>query len=74
MDRAASAPAGVQRLFDLINPDHADLRPAFYFAVTETMVAADLDTAVRVAYGGAGNNSGAKASYRVVTMTGKPRP
>ena len=43
MKEAASPPEGVPRLIDLVKPQHAELLPAFYFALRNTVVAKDLD-------------------------------
>ena len=65
MQRPISIPDGTARLFDLIEPRSADLLPAFYMAVRDTLVAPDLETAVRIAY------QGDRAVWRVVTLDGK---
>ena len=67
MDRQVATPEGNPRLFDLIQPKSADLRPAFYMALRDTLVAPDLETAVRIAY------VGDRAMWRVVTKDGKSR-
>ncbi|RYG69350.1 hypothetical protein EON64_02940 [archaeon] len=55
----------VQRLFDLLEDVHSEeVRAAFYMALSNTLVAADLDSAVAVAY-----NS--RTAYRVVTLQGQ---
>lgn len=59
-----STPAGVMRLFDLLQDMDASLRPAWYLALSNTLVADDLDAAVAVAY----NTSSA---VRVVTLGGQ---
>lgn len=41
---------GSLRLYDLIKIKDAALRPAFYFAVNNTLVADDLESASRIAY------------------------
>jgi structural maintenance of chromosome 4 len=64
MDRALSTPESLPRLFDLVTPESEDLRPAFYMALRDTIVAPTLDTAVRVAY------VGDRAAWRVVTVDG----
>ena len=51
------------RLFDLVKVNNPDIRPAFYFALRDTLVAKDLDQAMRIAYG--------KTCYRVVTLAGQ---
>jgi len=55
------------RLFDLVKPLpglEVKLRPALYLALKDTLVAKDLDTAVKTAY------VGDKAQWRVVTLGG----
>ncbi len=42
---------GAPRLFDLVKIKDDALRPAFFFAMGNTVVAADLDQATRIAYG-----------------------
>ena len=44
-------PAGVPRLFDLVKLRDRKLGVAFYYAMRDTVVAADLEQASRVAYG-----------------------
>ena len=51
------------RLFDLVKVSDEMIRPAFYFALRDTLVAKDLDQATRIAYG--------KTRYRVVTLGGQ---
>lgn len=43
--------AGVPRLFDLVRPAHPSLAVAFYYGLRNTLVAADLEQASRIAYG-----------------------
>ena len=43
--------AGAPRLFDLLKIKDEALRPAFFFAMGNTLVATDLDQASRIAYG-----------------------
>ena len=43
--------AGCPRLFDLVKVREEALRPAFYYAMRDTVVASDLDQASRIAYG-----------------------
>lgn len=57
-------PEGVLRLFDLIMPKDARFRKAFYKAVGETLVAADMEQATRIAFAGGGRR-------RVVTLQGQ---
>eukprot|EP01122_Echinamoeba_exundans_P003302 TRINITY_DN13421_c0_g1_i1.p1 TRINITY_DN13421_c0_g1~~TRINITY_DN13421_c0_g1_i1.p1 ORF type:complete len:1298 (-),score=460.87 TRINITY_DN13421_c0_g1_i1:81-3887(-) len=56
------APAGSNRLFDLVKVNDPALRPAFYFALRDTLVAESFDVGRKIAYGGRG--------YRVVTLAG----
>lgn len=71
MDKVTSTPENIPRLFDLItiqpfgDNSNEDLRPAFYMAVRDTLVAPDLDVAVRVAY------VGERTVWRVVTKDGE---
>ena len=51
------------RLFDLVKPKDAKFLPAFYFALRDTLVAPNLDNAMKIAYGG-------KQRFRVVTLDG----
>eukprot|EP01038_Epipyxis_sp_PR26KG_P006389 gene6389-8798_t len=62
MNRNVQAPA--PRLFDLFTPVDELYRPAFYFAMKDTLVANNLEHAVSIAY------EGDRARWRVVTMTG----
>ena len=43
--------SGSSRLFDLVKIKDEALRPAFFFAMGNTLVASDLDQALRIAYG-----------------------
>lgn len=57
-------PDNVPRLFDLIRiPDDA-VRPAFYYALRDTLVADDLDQATRIGLQG-------NQRWRVVTLAGE---
>ncbi|PVU96459.1 hypothetical protein BB559_002387 [Furculomyces boomerangus] len=58
-----SYPEGVSRLFDLVKPTNPKFAPAFYHALTNTLVAKDMEQARRIAYG--------STRYRVVTLDGK---
>ncbi|KAF4727767.1 hypothetical protein FOZ62_027572, partial [Perkinsus olseni] len=60
-------PEDTRRLIDLIKPNERKFRPAFYFAVRETLVAKDLNQAQRV---GHGETTGGRR-YRVVSLDGK---
>ena len=51
------------RLFDLVQPKDAKYLPAFYFALRDTLVAPNLDNAMKIAYQG-------KQRFRVVTLDG----
>lgn len=51
------------RLFDLIRVEDERVRPAFYYALRDTLVASDLDQATRIAYG--------QRRFRVVTLDGQ---
>jgi SMC proteins Flexible Hinge Domain len=64
-DRTVETPEGAPRLFDLIRPVKANLAPAFFLAVGNTLVADDLDTASRWCYDFGGKR------WRVVTKDGK---
>lgn len=61
--RPFSAPENVPRLFDLIKVADERVRPVFYYALQDTLVANNLDQAMRIAYG--------RTRYRVVTLTGE---
>jgi chromosome segregation ATPase len=65
LERAVTAPPGTLRLLDLITPSRPDLMLAFYMAVRDTLVAPDLDAAVKIAY------NGDKVVWRVVTKDGR---
>lgn len=56
-------PADSQRLFDLVRCKDERVRLAFWFALRNTLVTADLDTASRIAYG--------TPFKKVVTLTGQ---
>nr|XP_023017853.1 structural maintenance of chromosomes protein 4 [Leptinotarsa decemlineata]XP_023017854.1 structural maintenance of chromosomes protein 4 [Leptinotarsa decemlineata] len=57
-----STPENVPRLFDLVKIQDENVRPAFYYALRDTLVANDLDQASRIAYGA--------QRFRVVTLKG----
>lgn len=61
--RTIKTPENVPRLFDLVQVSDETVRPAFYFALRDTLVANDLDQATRIAYG--------RTRYRVVTLGGQ---
>lgn len=58
-----NAPEDAPRLFDLITPSEDKFLPAFYQALSDTLVASDLTQANRIAYG--------KQRFRVVTLDGQ---
>ena len=71
MERTPSMPAELSRtpesaprLVDLIQPNDAKFKKAFYYVVRDTLIATDLDQANRLAFGG-------KTRWRVVTLDGK---
>ncbi|KAJ1794967.1 Structural maintenance of chromosomes protein 4 [Coemansia sp. RSA 1938] len=57
-----STPEDAPRLFDLVEPSDAKFVPAFYHAMGDTIVAANMEQARRVAYG--------RRRFRVVTLDG----
>jgi structural maintenance of chromosome 4 len=59
-------PEGVPRLFDLVRPIDERFAPAFYHALRDTLVAADIDQGTRIAYE---QKDGRR--WRVVTLDGK---
>ena len=60
-------PENVPRLFDLVQVQDERVRPAFYYALRDTLVADDLEIATRI---GLGKSSNGKR-WRVVTLDGK---
>ena len=58
-------PANTKRLFDIVYPSNAQIRPALYLALKDTLVADNLDSAVKIAY------VGDRAVHRVVTKGGE---
>ena len=64
MGAKVSTPNNAPRLFDLVHLSDDRLRPALYMALRDTLVAPDLDSAVKIAY------VGDKAAWRVVTLDG----
>jgi len=60
-------PENVPRLFDLVHVQDERVRPAFYFALRDTLVAENLEIATRI---GLGKSSNGKR-WRVVTLDGK---
>ncbi|XP_076837221.1 structural maintenance of chromosomes protein 4 [Brachyhypopomus gauderio] len=59
-----STPENVPRLFDMVKVKDQALRPAFYFALRDTLVAKDLEQATRVAFQ-------KDRRWRVVTLQGQ---
>ena len=59
-------PKGSQRLFDLIDVPEPSHRPAFYYALQDTLVCADAERAREIAYGEGPD----KKRWRVVTTDG----
>lgn len=55
-------PENAPRLFDLIRVEDPRISPAFYFSLSNTLVANDLDQATRIAYGA--------TRFRVVSLQG----
>jgi structural maintenance of chromosome 4 len=64
MKKTISTPDNIPRLFDLIKPINEKVLPALYFAMRDTLVASNLDKAVKIAY------VNDKAMWRVVTLDG----
>ena len=64
MKRRVETPQGVPRLFDLVEVRDEKFLPAFYYALQDTLVADNIDQAVKIAYG---NNK----RWRVVTLQGQ---
>ena len=64
MRNPVNVPGRASRLFDLVVPTDEVFRCAFYFALKDTLVVADLDTATEVAY------ENGKAKWKVVTEDG----
>lgn len=63
MRRNFNVPVQCNRLFDLVKYNNPKLQPAFYFALRDTLVAPDIKTAMKVAYG--------STRHRVVTLAGE---
>jgi len=63
MKKEFRAPKNSERLFDLINTKNDKFKLAFYYALRDTLVTKDLDTATNIAYG--------PTRYRVVTLKGE---
>uniref|UniRef100_A0A1A9ZJA3 SMC hinge domain-containing protein n=1 Tax=Glossina pallidipes TaxID=7398 RepID=A0A1A9ZJA3_GLOPL len=56
-------PENVPRLYDLVQVEDKRILPAFYFVLRDTLVAADLEQGVRIAFG--------TKRHRVVTLNGE---
>jgi structural maintenance of chromosome 4 len=67
MEGRSEWPAGTQRLFDLVQTEDK-FKPAFYFALRDTLVASTLDDANVAAFG---PGKSGKAQHRVVTLNGE---
>ena len=63
-NKTICTPENTPRLIDLVTPNSESLLPVFYFALRDTLVASDLDTATRLAY------EGDRARWRIVTQDG----
>lgn len=59
-----STPENIPRLFDMVRVKDEAVRPAFYFALRDTLVARDLEQATRVAFQ-------KDKRWRVVTLQGQ---
>eukprot|EP00466_Bigelowiella_natans_P003477 jgi/Bigna1/87694/estExt_fgenesh1_pg.C_230067 len=64
MRRPVKPPLGVKRLFDLVRPQDEKYKPAFYYALRDTLVATNLDQAVKIGYD-------KRRRWRVVTLAGE---
>lgn len=61
---AVSTPENIPRLFDMVKVKDESIRPAFYFALRDTLVAKDLEQATKVAFQ-------KEKRWRVVTLQGQ---
>lgn len=61
---AISTPENIPRLFDMVKVTDDLVRPAFYFALRDTLVAKDLEQATKVAFQ-------KDKRWRVVTLRGQ---
>uniref|UniRef100_A0A672M857 Structural maintenance of chromosomes protein 4-like n=1 Tax=Sinocyclocheilus grahami TaxID=75366 RepID=A0A672M857_SINGR len=61
---SVSTPESIPRLFDMVRVKDESVRPAFYFALRDTLVARDLEQATRVAFQ-------KDKRWRVVTLQGQ---
>lgn len=59
-----SPPQNSQRLFDLIRSNDDKFKPAFFFALKNTLVAQEINTATHIAYN-------LERRHRVVTLSGE---
>ena len=59
-----STPDNSPRLFDMVRVKEESMRPAFYFAMRDTLVATDMDQATRMAFQ-------KDKRWRVVTLQGQ---
>lgn len=59
-----STPENIPRLFDMVRVQDESMKPAFYFALRDTLVAKDLEQATRLAFQ-------KDKRWRVVTMQGQ---
>lgn len=64
MEKQVKTPEDVPRLFDLIKPSKPEYSVAFFFALTNTLVAKDLEQATRIGLQG-------RSRWRVVTLQGQ---
>ena len=60
-------PKGALRLLDLVKPKDKRFDRAFFFAIRNTLVTDNLDTATKIAFSG----KDGKARFRVVTLKGQ---
>ena len=62
-NRPLEVPENVPRLYDLVRVKDERVKPAFYFALRNTLVAENLEQATRIGYG--------RTRYRIVTLKGE---
>lgn len=62
--KTITTPENIPRLFDMVKVKDDSVRPAFYFALRDTLVATDLEQATRVAFQ-------KDKRWRVVTLQGQ---
>ncbi len=65
MESEFETPRESKRLFELVKPNDPIFRIAFYYALKDTLVCQNIDTATAI---GLGSNGGKR--YRVVTIKG----